>query len=735
MKKLVFLTIFLIGAFSFNLVFAQEQCLEGDFPPDSYFQCINGRLCRGDECVSYDEVPETYIPSDSNVLDSLEEEIWYQRQWKLWQDSGGQEGCHPYNTCSTSYSVNSTNGCPGISCGQAAKTLQGLSLATTNKLSPWSKYQIEECVDRSPWGFIRSYLYRITSRLYSTADKCTDQGSSNQCLADNQGLWAGSCTGGSGNFYKCCCDNHTTEPVSSVPYHGETNDNYPPPEGVCPAGSHSEWKKGAVINPEECASICKPTPPPDPIPFFCDVSQNCKYSTLSDFGIDPNLASIYVNNKTLWAGLTKEECSYLCRDIYTCEDKTLVPQKGKYTSSLECANGTGFECFGPKDKKYEDCSSGKFFGNEFWRFNPDIGSCVPAGSFVNKDECEETFEKCYSTREECEGSLTQFYRCDPIYSCLSTRFESEEQCKAKYGTCYADLGPCLPSCRPGSSTCTLPPDTGSGLTLTVEDNENQCVTATDNQATVTWRASSSTSCGSGERKENEEITCHSLCGNWTAKTSSRGEDIVNPGRTTEYGMQCELDYECCTYTDIYGEPYDCDPNGQNCKRDVIGQDRDCYDRSASRARKTQIRVVGKPEVTFTALPTEILYSSEDIMIRKYSTLNWDSSAPYLGSATAISCNMGIVSGDASSRTGNNPLSSRSSERVAPQRTTTYSLICRNRDDAPNPDPSCFLDSDIKETIVRVFGTGIREEGPPEGSYLEKLDKFMGSIVNIFKKSE
>ncbi|HOF50420.1 MAG TPA: hypothetical protein PLH22_01945 [Candidatus Colwellbacteria bacterium] len=580
-----------------------------------------------------------------------------------------------------------------------------------------------------------NYFYYIKSRLYSNADKCTNIASSNQCLVNeqNKGLWSGSCEGGSGNFYKCCCNNQTNSPVSSVPYYGETNDNYPPPEGVCPIGSRREWRNGAEINPNECANICNPPPPPDPTaPLFCDLSQNCKYGTLEELGVSPVLASIRLDDKTLRKDISQEKCLYLCRDVYTCEDKTLVPQKGKYTSHEECVAGTGFECFGPNDTEYRDCPEGTVSGIGFWRFDPDLNSCVFAGSFENQAECEETFGICYATKEECEGSLKQFYRCDPVYSCLSTKFESEDQCKAKYGTCYDFLNSCMSSCRTsGGESCNLPSDTGSGLTLTVQDNENHCVTATDNQATITWNAASSASCGPGETKENQEITCRSLCGNWTTKTSSGGQEDVNPARTTEYGIQCELDYECCTYTDVYGEPYDCDVNGQNCKRDVIGTDRDCSDHSASRSRKTEVRVVGKPTINeFSSNPTDILYSSGEIGLRKYSTLEWNASADYLGSKTALSCNMSIVSGDSSSRTGTNPLLSQGEERAIPQITTNYSLICRNKDDVSVPDPSCFLDSDPEEALVRVFGAGIREEGPPAGTF-KGIDSLFGEIVKAF----
>ncbi|HOF50551.1 MAG TPA: hypothetical protein PLH22_02625, partial [Candidatus Colwellbacteria bacterium] len=336
------------------------------------------------------------------------------------------------------------------------------------------------------------YFYRITSRLYSLADKCTNIASSNQCLVNeqNKGLWSGSCEGGSGNFYKCCCNNQTNSPVSSVPYYGETNDNYPPPEGVCPIGSRREWRNGAEINPNECANICNPPPPPDPTaPLFCDLSQNCKYGTLEELGVSPVLATTFEQGGSLRSGLTKSECNYLCDDVYVCKDSVPVSVKGKYTDPDDCVSGEGVYCFKSGDRIYEQCLSEGVSPDQFAYYycsSPSYDCNKTFQTFSDLESCENTVRgKCYRMSDSCEAEcppegLSQYHWCNPMGGCSSGNYLSEEECEqgGEGRVCYSDFGSCFAACGSSSSdiiSCDFP-DTGPGNDISVDlEADPQCV--------------------------------------------------------------------------------------------------------------------------------------------------------------------------------------------------------------------------------------------------------------------
>ncbi len=761
MKKIFFFAILIVGCLLLNPKTIQAQfvqCFEGDYPPDSYFQCINGQICAGDECVAPSEVEPTYIPSGS-IIKSAKDEVWIQGKYERWQEEGCKPGlddslplscCNPepYSTCVTSYSVNSTGGCSGMSCGQAGRDLH---IAGTDNLQPWGKYQIvrcrEEILPRS--GIFRNdYRYRIDRRLYSLADKCTNQNSSNQCLANNVGLWAGSCDIGSGNFYKCCCNNQTNNPVSSVPYYGETNDNYPPPEGVCPAGSNMKWNSGAVIDPSECQSICNPVP----VENFCyhpDCNSPCEYGTLEALGISPTLASTYLNSGILRDDLTKEECDYLCNDIYVCRDNCPVSVKCKnYTSYNDCVDGEGgLYCFEKRDPVYEICSSSCASGEQtpiepgrFYYCSPLAHNCVQSQkAFLSKEACkEEVGSECY-TEEDCGlncSSVTTYSWCNPNGSCSSGNYASLSDCETAQGkACYTTPTSCAQACGAssgGGSTCSpMPGDQGTGLNLTL--SSNQCMTE-GSSTEIEWETETSNlSCGPGETLDRNsiQITCKDICGDWTV-ASADGSDIVSPNWRSEYGLTCDLSYRC--YEDVTDPDYPCECEGSVCRRCGSGEtcSRMCPGEThrgystytASRSRKTEVRVVSRPTIPeFFANPVDILYTANEVIGRKYSTLRWVSRFEELGSPTDKFC---TLRGNGVNFTSSLP--SGDSYRVSPQKTTDYNLICRNSDTL-EPE-QCYLDSDTKEATVRVFGAGIEETRPQPESF-KGLEKLFGEVVKAF----
>ncbi|HOB89925.1 MAG TPA: hypothetical protein PKG74_01160 [Candidatus Colwellbacteria bacterium] len=597
-------------------------------------------------------------------------------------------------------------------------------------LLPWGKYEIIKCIEPSIPGFCGKYYYsyHITSRLYSTADKCTNIGSSNQCLAGNQGLWAGSCTGGAGDFYKCCCNNQTNNPVSSVGYYGETNDNYPPPEGVCPAGSSMKWKSGAVIDPSECQNICNPVPQenfcyhPDP--------DTCRYGTLEELDIDVHLASTWLQLGTLRNNLTREQCSYLCNDLYVCKDCSPVSVKGKYTGYNECVDAEKLYCFERRDPVYETCSSSCTPGEEttnpgrFYYCSPLANNCVHSQqAFPSLEACEDTVNSTCYLNSNCDSqcsSLTTFSWCNPDGNCSSGNYVSEESCEnAVNGTCYSEREECTAVCRgSGGTGCDLPADSGNDISVSLEANR-QCLpnTSTGNQSRLNWNIDIDDDCAQGS-PTNNRFSCTSC--NMPAPTTSTGSTTVSPSRTTEYGISCTRDsYRCC-WEETVEEECDCVGEGENricqtCTRTV--EECDNGHGTSRQSDSVVIRVVGKPEVSFTAVPPEILYSSEEIGIRKYSNLRWNSTLPN-PSFASVAC---TLSGDGRTYDNLNPFSSLD---VAPTRTTTYSLRCRNED---NIDSSCYVDSDQKQTLVRVFGAGIEEQRPPQIPMID-LENLMGKII-------
>ncbi len=620
--------------------------------------------------------------------------------------------------------------CPGQACKDLVNEINAANATNTKNLTTlkgegllksWTKYDLI-LYTISNWFFSPDYgswEWHELKEAYSDADKCTNDSSSNKCLANNVGLWAGSCEGGAGGFFKCCCHNQTNKPISSVP--DPAADNHPPLEGICPAEGHWLWKNGAGFSPDECAEICNPPGKPN----FCDLEQNCKYGTLSELGINQAVASNRIALKTLRDDVNKEECSYLCKELYVCRDSKLVSvEKGEYTSLNQCVAWERLKCFGPNDPEYAACPLGTVIetepvtGNKYWYFSEETGVCKESPFFEDRDECEESLETaCYSTKDECEGGLHLYYTCNPGYGCFNGKYPSIEVCeKINDGKSCSESCPANCTVSIGGSTCSsLPPDQGTGLDLTL--SANQCITE-GNSTNITWSTSSqSASCGNGEILEHRTVSCKSLCGDWTV-VGSIGSDIVSPDYRSEYGLQCTLDYECCTYKEEkVGEPR-CDSEGKNCvqETEIV---RHCYDHSTvSKSKKTEVRVVSKPTIDdFKPTPPEILYTSEKIKERKHSTLSWSSSARPTGSVTQISCEL-----DDTTYFGSN-----NKTEVYPQKTTNYTLVCTNKDAVQIPDPECYLESDPETRTVRVFGAGIEETKPQPQSYLEGFKKLVGEI--------
>gem|GEM_PF-6970964 len=597
-----------------------------------------------------------------------------------------------------------------------------------------------------------NYFYYIKSRLYSNADKCTNIASSNQCLVNeqNKGLWSGSCEGGSGNFYKCCCNNQTNSPVSSVPYYGETNDNYPPPEGVCPIGSRREWRNGAEINPNECANICNPPPPPDPTaPLFCDLSQNCKYGTLEELGVSPVLATTFEQGGSLRSGLTKSECNYLCDDVYVCKDSVPVSVKGKYTDPDDCVSGEGVYCFKSGDRIYEQCLSEGVSPDQFAYYycsSPSYDCNKTFQTFSDLESCENTVRgKCYRMSDSCEAEcppegLSQYHWCNPMGGCSSGNYLSEEECEqgGEGRVCYSDFGSCFAACGSSSSdiiSCDFP-DTGPGNDISVDlEADPQCVPvrSANYQSNLSWKIDVGNSCGEGEEPTNNNFSC-TAC-NMPTPTALTGSTTVSPTRTTEYGISCtRASYRCCWEEN---EDYSCNCVGegeericQTCTREITVCD-DGHGASTGTA-KTTIRVVPTPVIqSFTANPVDILYIAEDKVgesgYNKPSTLSWISLAEQFSFPITISC--AITRDDGGLEFVSQ--SQNDSRPVSPSRTTVYTLQCRNSD-SEEPE-TCYADSEAENATVRVFGAGIEELGPqPEPqTYLEGFGKKIGQIIDGF----
>ncbi|MCL4406472.1 MAG: hypothetical protein M1586_01175 [Patescibacteria group bacterium] len=728
MRKIILFAVLAAGFLFISPEIGLAQCIEGDFPPDSFFQCKNGQICQGSECLSYSQVPETYVPD--NVLDTIEDEIWYQRQAELWRKTNGQEGCHLYNTCITGENVSCTSsgakctgGCEGLSCGQAG---QQLDISEIDKLRPWARYGIEECKINVSRGFIWSYRYHITGFLYSTADKCTNIDTSNQCLIGidkNKGLWAGSCFGGAGGFYKCCCDNKTLAPVSSVESSdAATSDNYPPLEGVCPAGSHREWKQGDVINPNDCPQICNPnlttkppisiTPPPPPASYcYHPDPATCKYGTLAELGIDPNLVTTFEQTGTLLSDISKTECTDLC--------KAKINPPGTPIS-------------------YYYCSTPEY-------------SCHPtAKTFPDRASCEASLDKstttgaCYELQGDCEkncssGKLTTYYWCKSGSSCSSGKYPSKSACEtANKQTCYTDFSNCLSACGIPSGKCDLKAvSSGNDISVSLKADP-QCVPlkSTSDTSTLSWNINVKNSCPEGTTPTNSSFSCESC--NIPAPGTSSGNITVTPATTTEYGIVCtRTSYSCCWKED---QQYACNCVGEGakqvcdvCTRQITACDAG-HDSSTKSAFQT-VRVIGQPVIqSFTATPKDILYTAAERTAgyRKYSTLEWNSLAPDLGSPSKNLCS--IKGDDGTSVINLNPLSF---QKFAPSKTTVYTIQCRNSD-MISPS-TCYSDSTTEDVKVQVFGAGIEEQRPqsPQGSqsYFEDLGRKLGEIIRAFATSK
>ncbi|HOF50440.1 MAG TPA: hypothetical protein PLH22_02050, partial [Candidatus Colwellbacteria bacterium] len=190
--------------------------------------------------------------------------------------------------------------------------------------------------------------------------------------------------------------------------------------------------------------------------------------------------------------------------------------------------------------------------------------------------------------------------------------------------------------------------------------------------------------------------------------------------TTEYGISCtRASYRCC-WEETRQEECNCVGEGENrvCQTcPVTVEECDSGHGTSRQSDSVTIRVVGKPETSFTANPMDILYSSGEIGLRKYSSLRWTSTLPN-PSFASVAC---TLSGDGRTYNGLDPFDSLD---VAPLQTTIYSLRCRNED---NIDSSCYVDSDQKQATVRVFGAGIEEQRPPQIPMID-LENLMGKII-------
>ncbi|HOF50474.1 MAG TPA: hypothetical protein PLH22_02230, partial [Candidatus Colwellbacteria bacterium] len=254
-----------------------------------------------------------------------------------------------------------------------------------------------------------------------------------------------------------------------------------------------KWKSGAAINPAECAAICNP-PPVDNYCYRPDENA-CQYGTLTELGINQAVASTYLNNGTLRSDLTREQCSYLCNDVYVCKNCSPVSVKGRYTSYNECVDAENLYCFERHDSVYESCSTesgcvpdGLSEGStastqSFYYCSPLSNNCVkvPQSPFLSEEACEEsTGSLCY-LRNDCSSECsagTTFSWCNPDGGCSSGNYPSKADCEKdpSHTTCHESQGfSCSSVCgASGGTGCDLPPDSGNDISVDLEADP-QCV--------------------------------------------------------------------------------------------------------------------------------------------------------------------------------------------------------------------------------------------------------------------
>lgn len=191
-------------------------------------------------------------------------------------------GCVDIGTCWNSEA-------PGVTdCGQSC-IIDGVPRGNA-----WSKYTYSGCVETredpitGESSSCASWYTESPEAVCSTADKCTSTNS-------NPYLNAGSCSCTTGNLYKTCCSNGSPSYVIDDPRSGTSDScvqlsvdtTNPPYEGVCPAGSHSEFC-GFGGYPACGQAACGPLPA---TPTCTDGIQNGNETGIDCGGSCPNACS------------------------------------------------------------------------------------------------------------------------------------------------------------------------------------------------------------------------------------------------------------------------------------------------------------------------------------------------------------------------------------------------------------------------------------------------------------
>ncbi len=188
-------------------------------------------------------------------------------------------------------------------------------------VSAWSKYAAE-CVYTDPFSGGKGYVWVYDTAMCSTANKCLNPGSDTT-------LSPGYCTCMTyGSPYKTCCSGTTQNACQSY----SIQDPYPPPEGVCPAGS-TVVDCGQAGQPSCGQTACDTLKPNCNTGISCSGSCNPAYNTCSqDNGTQGGCEyTTYNDGSTTCTRVSApdQSCSqYNCLSGYTCVNGTCNPPSG-----------------------------------------------------------------------------------------------------------------------------------------------------------------------------------------------------------------------------------------------------------------------------------------------------------------------------------------------------------------------------------------------------------------------
>ncbi|MDD4930976.1 MAG: hypothetical protein PHG66_02350 [Candidatus Colwellbacteria bacterium] len=222
--------------------------------------------------------------------------------------------------------------------------------------------------------------------------------------------------------------------------------------------------------------------------------------------------------------------------------------------------------------------------------------------------------------------------------------------------------------------------------------------------------------------------------------------------TVHYSCNCD---SCCSES-CSGTPPSCHTSCSSCNCDTCSYEACNYDgpciawscryygENQSVSSKTvcssadsdsqTVRFIQKPIITdFTPSKTQIL-------LNQFLDIMWTSVAPDSGTSTILRCTPGVQgTGDpknwadvgyqwlnAFASSGN---TAGTNKHPMPNRTTTYSLFCRNNDQilcgsSPTGACQCYNDSDTRTREVKVFEPQLKEKSP---SFKDSVVRALGSM--------